>query len=72
MSTRAEEVILKGKVVKCVRKMTEKELRAEGWTTQIPSVIEFTDGTIIYPSRDPEGNGAGALFGVINGELIIV
>ena len=66
---------MKGKVVKCVRKMSKEELDAEGWLAhdeEMPSVIEFTDGTIIYPSRDPEGNGAGALFGILNGESIIV
>jgi hypothetical protein len=58
---------LVGRVVKAVRPMTEAELGAEGWEARrggAPAVIEFEDGTIVYPSRDDEGNGPGALFGV--------
>ncbi len=58
--------MLTGKVVKCVRKMSPVELEAEDWTpTEYDqcNIIEFTDGTKIFASRDMEGNGPGALFG---------
>lgn len=54
--------MLEGKTVKEVRLMTAKEKRDNAWSAS-PVVIVFTDGTIIFPSRDPEGNGPGALFG---------
>lgn len=60
-----------GKTVKNVRPMTKAELAKEGWDSHhIPPVIEFTDGTIAYPSQDQEGNGAGALFGIVNGQPV--
>jgi hypothetical protein len=52
-----------------VRPMTRPEARKEGWEPdQARSPVEATvlvldDGTILYPSRDDEGNGPGALFG---------
>jgi len=47
--------------------MTDAELEREGWnyhTGSIPTVIVFEDGTKVFPSKDPEGNGPGALFGI--------
>lgn len=50
--------------IKNIRLMTEDEMLDEGWEYgQSPAVIELTDGTLIYPSCDPEGNGPGFLFG---------
>ena len=50
-----------------VRVMSNEELEAEGWGDwqQFGSVPVFVldDGTLIYPSRDAEGNGPGELFG---------
>ena len=44
-----------------VRMMTKMETDHEGWAH--PTVVMvFEDGTRVYPSRDPEGNGGGALF----------
>jgi hypothetical protein len=46
--------------------MTEEELAAEDWMATagyVPVVLELDDGGLLYPSRDPEGNGPGALFG---------
>jgi hypothetical protein len=34
-----------------------------GWSSR-SIVIHFTDGTVIFPSADDEGNNAGALFGM--------
>lgn len=57
---------LEGKKIKSVRPMTAKEFKREGWerTFQSATVIEFDDGTLLYPAADDEGNGPGALFGV--------
>lgn len=58
---------LEGRTIKTVRAMTRQELEAEGWTedrhgARIALVLD--NGTVLYPSRDDEGNGPGALFGV--------
>lgn len=56
-----------GKEIASVRPMTREELDAEGWYDPPhgkPVVLELDDGTKIYASRDPEGNGPGRLFGM--------
>lgn len=53
---------LEGRTVKSVRYLSAKEAQTLGWH-QRPLVVEFDDGTLLFPSRDDEGNGAGALFG---------
>ncbi len=57
-----------GKKIAKIRPMTAKELDDEGWerTHSATSAIELEDGTVIYPSQDDEGNGAGVLFGKDN------
>jgi hypothetical protein len=51
---------LVGKTIKKVGYLTEKEKESMYWhTTSL--VIEFTDGSYIFPMTDDEGNGAGAL-----------
>jgi hypothetical protein len=62
-----ENKLLVGRTIKQVRKMTAKELEAEGWEGDHALVIELDNGTLVYPSRDDEGNGPGALFGSANG-----
>lgn len=57
------EYTLVGKKVVAVRNMTKKELRSEGWDEEPATAIQFDDGTIVYASRDDEGNGPGAMFG---------
>jgi hypothetical protein len=58
-----------GRKIKEIRKMTAQECHSEGWQEEAnypgrrPYCIALTGGTIIYPSRDYEGNGAGAFFG---------
>lgn len=53
---------LKGrKIVNC-RYLSEREVEDMGWGCRCV-VIELDDGSMIFPSRDDEGNGAGALFG---------
>ena len=52
-----------GQTIKKVRMLSPEELDAEGWDH--PGVVlELGDGTIVYPSRDPEGNGPGVLFAI--------
>lgn len=58
---RAERVLLNKKIVK-VRWMTKSEQSATGWDGDRAIVLELDDGTLVYPSRDDEGNGPGALF----------
>ena len=58
---RAATKALKGKTVKAVRYMTTGEVEASGWSAAAP-VIEFTDGSFIFPVSDDEGNEGGALF----------
>ena len=57
---------LVGAKVMMVRPMTKEEMDREGWHKDrhgFPTVICLDNGVILYPSRDSEGNGAGALFG---------
>ena len=58
---RAERVLLNKKIVK-VRWMTMSEQAATGWDGDRAIILELDDGTLVYPSRDDEGNGPGALF----------
>ncbi len=55
-----------GKRIVDVRPMTDQELADEYWEGfehLEPPVVVLDDGTILYPSRDAEGNGPGSLFG---------
>lgn len=52
---------LEGKTIKEVRYQTTEEMEAMGWYSAA-LVIWFTDGSFMFPSRDDEGNDAGALF----------
>lgn len=56
-----------GQRITGLRKMTKSEMRAEGWEHEArwstPVCIVLEDGTLLYPSRDGEGNGPGVLFG---------
>jgi hypothetical protein len=51
-----------GKKIVAVRYLTDKEQESLGWD-QSAVVLQLDDGTLIFPSQDDEGNGAGALFG---------
>lgn len=52
-----------GRKIVRARYMTHHEASEQGWNYR-PLVLILDDGTIIWPSRDDEGNEAGALFGV--------
>ena len=49
-----------GKKITNVRWMTDKEAEKYGWDHR-PIVMYLSDGTIIFPQQDDEGNNGGAL-----------
>ena len=53
---------LYGKRVVGVRYLSASEATAMDWYHR-PLVIEFDDGSYVFPSKDDEGNDGGALFG---------
>ena len=53
---------LEGRTITEVRYLTNKEAEQMGWYHR-SIVMQLDNGTIIMPSRDDEGNDAGALFG---------
>jgi hypothetical protein len=52
---------LVGRTITRVRWLTEKEMQEMDWH-EACIVLQLDDGTMLLPSRDDEGNGAGALF----------
>lgn len=54
--------LLQGRTITDVRYMTEEEARQWAWYER-PLVLILDNGTELFPSRDDEGNGGGALFG---------
>jgi hypothetical protein len=67
---------LEGRRIVKVRPMSRDEAAREGWLFGrhgAAPVLELDDGTVLYPSRDDEGNGPGALFGrTAKGESLTV
>jgi hypothetical protein len=54
-----------GHTIARVRPMTEDEMDQEGWEAGrrgVPMALVLDNGVVIFPSRDMEGNGPGALF----------
>ena len=51
-----------GRTIVATRQMTPVEAADEGWDRGTIALV-LDDGSILYPSRDHEGNGPGALFG---------
>ena len=62
---------LVGATVVRVRPMSNEEIEREYWQPlpdyRRPAVVELSDGSIIYPSCDPEGNGPGVLLAASGG-----
>ena len=55
-----------GKKIVDIRPMTKQETKDEYWEETMngpATVLVLDDGTLLYPSQDPEGNGPGAIFG---------
>ena len=67
MKNQTEKVIelatrmLVGRTIVGAEYMTEEEADGAFWE-ESPLVLTLDDGTRVYPSRDDEGNGPGALF----------
>lgn len=57
-----------GQKIAEIRDATDDELQEQGWSSDhidgSPTVIVLENGVKLFPSRDPEGNGPGCLFGV--------
>lgn len=56
---------LVGKTIAVVRPLSKAECDSFAWEYEFETeamAIFFTDGTVVVPSQDPEGNGAGFLF----------
>jgi len=62
----SKDVDVVGRKIVAVRAMTDDEWENEGWDKDRFNpgcVLVLDDGTCLYPSRDTEGNGPGAIFG---------
>ena len=57
----AEEHLVGRKIIE-TRYLTKEEAVGLGWHRRA-LVLILDDGTLIFPSKDDEGNGPGALFG---------
>lgn len=55
-----------GRQIVKVRPLTHVEMDREGWDSYQghPLAIVLDDGTMLFPSRDEEGNGPGVFFGL--------
>jgi len=53
---------LEGRTIVDVRYLTDQEMKGMGWHNK-SIVLELSDGSLLFPSSDDEGNDAGALFG---------
>lgn len=55
-----------GRTIVSARAITKEEMESEGWDERYGmncTVLVLEDGSLLYPSQDPEGNGPGCLFG---------
>lgn len=51
-----------GLTIRGIREMSPSEKAHQGWDG-FAMAIELSDGSVLYPSQDYEGNGPGAFFG---------
>ena len=58
---------LVGRKIVQIRPLNKREIEQEGWDSDYPGdkalCIILDNGVHLYPSKDYEGNGGGALFG---------
>lgn len=61
----SERDSLVGQKLVMIRPMAQTEKNAEGWEagTERSVILVFEDGTVLFASRDEEGNGPGVLVG---------
>ena len=52
--------LLVGKTIKHIRYLNDEEMEALMWHSR-PIVIVFTDGSLLIPQSDDEGNDGGAM-----------
>lgn len=66
----------RGRKIVGVRAIAPEEMESEGWDAlygMACSVLILDDGSLVYPSQDPEGNGPGTLFGKLaNGTAVSI
>lgn len=62
----ANRLLVNKKIVQ-VRYMTNEEQKAFSWSNKAV-VLQLEDGTLVFPSMDDEGNNAGALHYIKDGE----
>lgn len=67
-SNRAKNSFVGRRIVDA-RYLTKGEMEALGWTKSA-LVLQLDDGTLLFPSRDDEGNNGGAMFGQQGKEFI--
>ena len=53
--------LLVGKTIKHIRYLNDEEMDSLMWHSR-PIVIVFTDGSLLIPQQDDEGNDGGAMF----------
>jgi hypothetical protein len=59
--------VMRGHTIVNVRYLTDQEQEAFGWRSK-SVVIQLDDDTLIFPSMDDEGNNAGALHYIKDGD----
>ena len=59
---------LVGRKIVAVNYLQESDAKELGWYSR-PILLELDDGTMVFPSKDDEGNDGGALFGVTKDEV---
>jgi hypothetical protein len=59
--TKIAQSALLNRTIKNVRYMTQEEADHFGWDSRAV-VLELDNGHLLWPSRDDEGNDAGAIF----------
>jgi hypothetical protein len=52
---------LRGRKIKSIGKLSAKQMKDMMWDGEAPATLVFDDGTRLYASRDPEGNGPGQI-----------
>jgi hypothetical protein len=57
-----------GRTIRKVRLMTPEELAQNGWEGEAAVCLELDDGSVVYSSRDEEGNGPGCLLQRVDGK----
>ena len=60
------DINIVGRKIVAVRPMKNLEQIVAGWDRwdNVPTAIVLDDGTVLFASRDEEGNGPGEIFGL--------